>query len=36
MVLIFYRAFKKWHQLLKVKTPIKDKFGQEVLVEVKE
>lgn len=36
MLLVFYRAFKRWVELLKIKIPVTDKYGEKVLVDVEE
>ena len=36
MALVFAEAFWKWYQLLKVETPVKDKYGDLVLADVEE
>ena len=36
MVIVFVGAFQKWFELLKIKTPVLDEYGEEVLEVVPE
>lgn len=31
MVIVFIGAFKRWYELLKIKTPVMDEYGEQVL-----
>jgi len=36
MVIVFIGTFRRWSQLLQVKTPVVDEFGDQVLVTVQD